>query len=84
VVATLLLVLSDDGMVLELVKTSSDSISTSRVNVEPSKPGKPHGRGSSREELKTSTSASSPSLLADGGGVFGRKCNLKHCSVHKN
>jgi len=27
-----------------------------------------------------STSASSPSLLADGGGVFGRKCNLQHCS----
>lgn len=84
VVVTLLLVLSNEDTVQELLKISSDSVSTSRVNVEPSTPGRPHRRGSSREELKTSTSASSPSLPADGGGVFGRKCNLKHCSVYKN
>jgi hypothetical protein len=78
VVVTLLLILSNEDIVLELLKISSDSVSTSRVNVEPSTPGRPHRRGSSREELKMSTSASSPSLLADGGGVFGRKCNLNH------
>lgn len=83
-VATLLLVLSNDGMMLELLKISSDNNSTSRVNVEPSTPGRPHGSGSSREELKMSISASSPSLPAVGGGVFGRKCNLKHSSVNNN
>jgi hypothetical protein len=76
VVVTLLFVLSNEDMVLELLMISSDTVSTSRVNVEPSTPGKPHKRGSSREEVKMSTSASSASLLADGGGVFGRKCNL--------
>lgn len=80
VVVTLLFVLSSEDMVLELMKISSDIVSTSRVNVEPSTLGRPHCRGSSCEEVKMSTSASSPSLLADGGGVFGRKCNLQHCS----
>lgn len=80
VVVTLLLVLSNEDMVLELLKTLSDNVSTSTVNVEPSTPGRPHKRGSSREELKMSTSASSPSLPVDRGGVFGRKCNLKHYS----
>jgi hypothetical protein len=75
-VVTLLFVLTNEDMVLELLKISSDSVSTSRVNVEPSTVGRPHKRGSSCEEVKMSTSASSPSLLADGGGVFGRKCNL--------
>jgi hypothetical protein len=79
-VVILLFVLSNDDTVLELLKILSDSVSTSIVNVEPSTPGRPHKRGSSREELKMSTSASSPSLPVDRGGVFGRKCNLKHYS----
>lgn len=82
-VATLLLVLSNEDMVLELLKMLSDTVSTSTVNVEPSTPGRPYTRGSSREELKMSTSASSPSLPVDTG-VFGRKCNLKHCSCVSN
>jgi hypothetical protein len=80
VVVTLLFVLSNKDIVLELLKISSDIVSTSRVNVEPSTLGIPHRRGSSCEEVKMSTSASSPSLPADGGGVFGRKCNLQDCS----
>jgi hypothetical protein len=75
-VVTLLFILSNEDMVLELLKISSDCVSTSRVNVEPSTLGRPHRRGSSCEDVKMSTSASSPSPLADGGGVFGLKCNL--------
>jgi len=42
VVVTLLFVLSNEDMVLELMKISSDIVSTSRVNVEPSTLGRPH------------------------------------------
>jgi len=42
VVVTLLFVLSNEDTVLELMKISSDTVSTSRVNVEPSTLGRPH------------------------------------------
>ncbi|PSN50496.1 hypothetical protein C0J52_10718 [Blattella germanica] len=66
VVVTLI---AEPSNVLDGLLKTSESVSTSRDKVGLSTPGSPNRRGSSLEELKMSTSPSSPSLLAESGDM---------------